>query len=86
MRKMAQEKALKESPITLTEQQKKEKLSLNLLLALLNSQIVKRQLRSKQFTRDIIDTLGKRLFEIIIPIPKDKTLSNRICRRNTNCN
>jgi type I restriction enzyme M protein len=42
-----------------------------LLLACLNSPIVKRQIRAKQFTQDIIDTLGKRLFEIVLPIPKD---------------
>jgi hypothetical protein len=42
-----------------------------LLLALLNTPIVRRQMRSKQFTRDIIDTLGKRLFEVLLPIPKD---------------
>lgn len=42
-----------------------------LLLALLNTPIVKRQIRSKQFTRDIIDTIGKRLFEIKLPIIKD---------------
>ncbi len=43
-----------------------------LLLALLNCPIVRRQMRAKQFTRDVIDTLGKRLFEVIIPIPKDE--------------
>jgi len=41
-----------------------------LLLALLNSYLVKRQIRTKQFTRDVIDTIGKRLFEIVLPIPK----------------
>ena len=41
-----------------------------LLFACLNSPIVQRQIRSNQFTQDIIDTLGKRLFEIILPIPK----------------
>lgn len=49
-----------------------------LLLALLNSPIVRRQMKSKQFTRDIIDTLGKRLFEIVIPIPKDKKIRHQI--------
>ena len=43
-----------------------------LLLALLNSYIVKRQLRSKQFTRDVIDTLGLRYREVVLPIPKAK--------------
>jgi hypothetical protein len=41
-----------------------------LLLGLLNSYIVKRQIRTKQFTRDVIDTLGNRIDEIILPIPK----------------
>ena len=41
-----------------------------LLFACLNCPIVKRQIRAKQFTQDIIDTLGRRLFEIILPIPK----------------
>ncbi|MEX0618556.1 MAG: hypothetical protein WDZ76_04600 [Pseudohongiellaceae bacterium] len=42
-----------------------------LLLGLLNSYIVKRQIRTKQFTRDVIDTIGRRLYEVILPIPKD---------------
>ena len=28
-------------------------------------------LYANQFTRDIIDALGKRLFEVLLPIPKD---------------
>jgi type I restriction enzyme M protein len=42
-----------------------------LLFAALNTPIVKRQIRAKQFTQDIIDTIGKRLGEIIIPLPRD---------------
>ncbi len=49
-----------------------------LLFAALNSPIVKRQIRSKQFTQDIIDTIGKRLTEIAIPFPKDMQLALRI--------
>jgi type I restriction enzyme M protein len=49
-----------------------------LLLACLNAPIVRRQVRAKQFTQDIIDTLGKRLFEVLLPIPKDTTLRKRI--------
>ncbi len=49
-----------------------------LLLGLLNSFIVKRQIRTKQFTRDVIDTLGQRLFEIILPIPKSKEVREQI--------
>ncbi len=40
------------------------------LLGILNSHIVKKQFRSKQFTRDVIDTLGNRIMEVKIPIPK----------------
>jgi len=57
---------------------KKEKLDPYLLLALLNTPIVRRQMRSKQFTRDIIDTLGKRIFEVVLPIPKDKKVCQRV--------
>lgn len=49
-----------------------------LLLACLNAPIVRRQIRAKQFTQDIIDTLGKRLFEVVLPIPKDSELCKRI--------
>jgi len=51
-----------------------------LLLAALNAPIVKRQIRAKQFTQDIIDTLGKRIDEVVLPIPKDKALRDRIAR------
>ena len=59
---------------------KKDQLDPYLLLALLNAPIVKRQMRAKQFTRDVIDTLGKRIYEIVLPIPKDKALRDRIAR------
>jgi type I restriction enzyme M protein len=49
-----------------------------LLFAALNTPIVKRQIRAKQFTQDIIDTIGKRLTEIIIPLPKDAKTAARI--------
>ena len=64
-----------------------------LLLALLNSYIVKRQIRTKQFTRDVIDTIGNRIDEVILPIPKSaetrsaiseivkKTITTRITER-----
>jgi len=51
-----------------------------LLLALLNTPIVRRQMRAKQFTRDVIDTLGKRIFEVVIPIPKDPTKRKEIAK------
>jgi len=49
-----------------------------LLLALLASPIVKQQIRSKQFTQDIIDTLGTRIHELILPFPKNKTKQDEI--------
>lgn len=49
-----------------------------LLMACLNAPIVKRQIRAKQFTQDIIDTLGKRLFEIVLPVPREQKLRRRI--------
>lgn len=55
-----------------------DKLDPFLLLALLNTPIVRRQMRAKQFTRDIIDTLGKRLFEIVLPLPKDLAARKKI--------
>jgi len=49
-----------------------------LLLALLNTYVVKRQMRSKQFTRDVIDTLGRRLDEVRLPVPRSAELRQRI--------
>ncbi len=43
-----------------------------LLLAILSSPIVKVQLYAKRFTQDIIDTLGGRLHELVLPIPKNE--------------
>jgi len=36
-------------------------------LAYLNLPIVRKQVRTRQFTRDVIDTLGKRILEVAIP-------------------
>jgi type I restriction enzyme M protein len=43
-----------------------------LLFACLNAPIVKRQIKAKQFTQDIIDTLGKRISEVVLPIPRSQ--------------
>lgn len=56
-------------------------LSEYLLLGLFNSYIVKRQIRTKQFTRDVIDTLGQRLKEVVIPIPKSTELKTAISEK-----
>ena len=60
---------------------KKEIVDEYLLLGLLNSYIVKRQIRTKQFTRDVIDTLGQRLKEVIIPIPNSEELKKAISEK-----
>lgn len=55
-----------------------------LLFALLNTPIVRLQVRSKQFTQDIIDTIGKRVAELAIPVPRDKQSARSLaeeCRR-----
>ncbi len=52
-----------------------------LLLGLLNSYIVKRQMRTKQFTRDVIDTLGQRFKEVFIPVPQSEALGQAIAMR-----
>lgn len=49
-----------------------------LFLGLMNSYIVKRQMRTKQFTRDVIDTLGNRIEEVVLPIPKSPELRKAI--------
>ncbi len=49
-----------------------------LLLGVLNSPLVKKQIRAKQFTRDVIDTLGHRIRELVLPIPKDPAERARI--------
>ena len=52
----------------------------SLLLGLLNSYIEKRQIRTKQFTRDVIDTLGNRIEEIVLPISKSASLRKAISK------
>lgn len=49
-----------------------------LLYALLNLPISRRQMRSKQFTRDVIDTIGHRIREVVLPIPRSPELRQQI--------
>ena len=49
-----------------------------LLLSLLSSPIVRKQIAARRFTQDIIDTLGTRWSELILPIPKDEKCLNAI--------
>jgi hypothetical protein len=52
-----------------------------LLFALLNLPFVRRQMRSKQFTRDVIDTISRRIFEVALPIPKSATTRTIIAQK-----
>jgi hypothetical protein len=49
-----------------------------LLLALLSTPIVRRQIRAKQFTADIIDTIGNRYHELVLPVPKRPEIRSTI--------
>lgn len=49
-----------------------------LLLAVLSSPVVQQQVRSKQFTQDIIDSLGARIHELVLPIPKEPATRERV--------
>ena len=64
-------KILYQSHIIRVRVMKPDRLSPFLLLAVLNSPVVKKQIRAKQFTQDIIDTLGQRFRELVLPLPKD---------------
>lgn len=37
-----------------------------------------RQIRAKRFTQDIIDTIGGRIAELVLPIPRDAGQRSRI--------
>lgn len=55
-----------------------------LLFALLNTPIVARQVQAKRFTQDIIETLGKRVFELALPVPRAHEAAQQLaveCRR-----
>lgn len=51
-----------------------------LLLAVLNTSVVKAQIKAKQFTQDIIDTLGRRLMELRLPFPRDASRCKKVAK------
>jgi type I restriction enzyme M protein len=55
-----------------------QKLSPYLLLAAMSSAPVQQQIKAKRFTQDIIDSLGNRIYELVLPIPKDKVVCDRV--------
>lgn len=57
---------------------KKDVLSPFLLLAVLSSDPVQKQIKSKRFSQDIIDSLGSRINDLILPIPKDINIRKSI--------
>lgn len=57
-----------------------EKLSPFLLLAMLSSEPVQKQIKAKRFTQDIIDSLGDRIRELVLPFPKDPLHRDHITR------
>lgn len=59
----------------------RKKLDPYLFFAALNAPIVRRQIRAKQFTQDIIDTLGSRIRDLRIPLPRDRTVRRALARR-----
>ena len=64
----------------------RKKMSPHLLLALLNFGIVQRQLESKSFRQGTISTVGNRLAEVSIPIPKDQVSNRRNIQRHVSNN
>lgn len=58
--------------------EKPEIISPYLLLALISSEPVLKQVKAKRFTQDIIDSLGNRIYELVLPIPKNKHHQNEI--------
>jgi type I restriction enzyme M protein len=53
-------------------------LSPYLLLAVLSSDPVQQQIKAKTFTQDIIDSLGNRVAELVLPLPKSPAARARI--------
>lgn len=57
---------------------KPDRLSPYLLLAALGSEPVQKQIQARRFTQDIIDSLGDRIAELILPLPRDPATRARI--------
>ena len=43
--------------------------------------VVKQQIRAKQFTQDIIDAIGRRVYELVLPFPKDHEQEKAIIQK-----
>ena len=49
-----------------------------LLLAILGSSVLRQQIKAKQFTQDIIDSLGERIRELVLPVPRDSATAESV--------
>jgi len=72
------EKILYQSHILKIRVLKPEVMSPFLLLALFSSEPVLAQIKSKRITQDIIDTLGDRLNEVLLPIPNSAAVALKV--------
>ncbi len=56
-----------------------------LLLAMLSSEPVQRQIRDKRLTHDIIDTLGDRIYELQLPFARKELIRNKVIEMVSSC-
>jgi type I restriction enzyme M protein len=71
-------KILYQSHIYKIRVRKPDVISPYLLIAALSSKPVISQIQAKRFTQDIIDTLGNRVSELVLPLPKNSKKRKRI--------
>ena len=62
----------------------KEKLNPYLLLYLFKLPVVREQIESKRFVQATIPSLGSRLLEVVLPIPKDENIKKEIISKIKN--
>lgn len=75
------ERILYQSHILKLRVLKPDILSPYLLLAVLSSAPVKKQIAAKRFTMDIIDSIGSRVNEVVLPIPKDDEMRRQVTEK-----
>jgi len=73
-------KMIVQSHFLLIRSLNKEKLNPYLLLYLLHIPIVRKQIDEKTFVQATLSTIGDRLNEVLIPIPKDEAIKKRIAK------
>lgn len=73
-------KMLVQSHFLIIKSLKKDVLNPYLLFYLINQKIVKQQIEEKTFVQATLSTIGDRLKEVILPIPKSKELQEKIIK------